>query len=98
MPLLDNKAGLRPAGRCFIRCAGCGGPSELEVYCVISRPRLLGFPIARTRRRYLGICPGCGGRYRLNPVKGAALAGRRQVTSLQSDLSAWPETGGGKQP
>ncbi|MCI8360636.1 MAG: hypothetical protein HFE86_04785 [Clostridiales bacterium] len=96
MPLLDNKAGLRPAGRCFIRCAGCGGPSEVEVYCVSGRPRLLGLPVAKIRRRYLGVCAGCGRRYRVNPVKGAALAAGRPVTILQTDLTDWPGTGGNR--
>lgn len=98
MPLLDNKAGLKPAGRCWVRCAGCGCPSELEIFCVSSRPRLLGIPIAKTRRRYLGICPGCGRRYALRPGKGEALSRCRPVTILQSDLTDWPGPKGGKRP
>lgn len=91
MPLLDAKTGLRRIGSCYIRCAGCGGPSEMEVYRIISRPRVLGVPAGKPRRRYLCVCPGCGGRYRLEPRKGAAMEKRRPVSVFQSDVTPYRE-------
>lgn len=89
MAILDVKSRLEYVGDCCYPCPNCGGPAALAVYRLDSRPKVLGLPAARLRRRYLGICSGCGARYSLPEDKGRAMEKGGLVTLFISDISPW---------